>query len=344
MVLSYFKLNTRMCIAMCTSIFTMTKDGKHLLSRTMDFSFPLEPNPIYLPRNYEWLSSITEKPHMNQYGFVGAGRLLGDAYFVADGVNEKGLAVAELYLPGEVYYAERASEEHTNLAPHEFILWLLGNFATIDEIEKELSTIKLVEKAAPVLNFVTPLHWIITDKSGKCVVIEPTDETLFLKDNPVGVMTNTPSLEWHIANLRNYLHVRPKQFDAVKFGEYQATAFSQGTGTSGLPGGFTPPERFVRAAFFKEYIEVAENEEDGVNNAHHILNTVRIPKGIVITADQAVDYSQYVGAMCNESGTYYYSSYDSHQIVKVRITEKLLQTIEPVVFEIAQDESIKELN
>lgn len=329
---------------MCTSIFTITKDNKHLLSRTMDFSFPLEPNPIYLPRDYSWVTDTNNDEHTNQYGFVGAGRLLGKSYFVADGVNEKGLSIAELYLPNEVHYSESVHENAVNLAPHEFILWVLGKFATIAELEANLSEVRLVAQSAPVLNIITPLHWIITDKTGRCVVIEPTEETLVIKDNPIGVMTNSPRIEWHITNLSNYLNVRPKQFDSVKFGDYEAQAFSQGTGTLGLPGGFTPPERFVRAAFLKEHILQAPTEVEGVTNAYHILNTVRIPKGIVVTPEDKDDYSQYVGTMCNESLTYYYSSYENYQITKVTITEELLAAKEPITFETDAFENIKSLN
>jgi len=32
---------------MCTSIFTETEDKKHFLARTIDFSFPLDGNPIF---------------------------------------------------------------------------------------------------------------------------------------------------------------------------------------------------------------------------------------------------------------------------------------------------------
>ncbi|MBC2025789.1 linear amide C-N hydrolase, partial [Listeria booriae] len=35
---------------MCTSLVLETLDGKHLLSRTMDFAFILEANPTISPR------------------------------------------------------------------------------------------------------------------------------------------------------------------------------------------------------------------------------------------------------------------------------------------------------
>lgn len=138
--------------------------------------------------------------------------------------------------------------------------------------------------------------------------------------------------------------MRPKQYPPVKFGEYEARAFSQGTGTMGLPGGYTPPERFVRAAFFKEHIKQPENETEGVSNAYHILSTVRIPKGIVVTADDREDFSQYVGTMCNTSRTYYYTSYENYQISKVKMTDELLASTEPVMFKVQKEEAFKELN
>ena len=317
---------------MCTSIFTKTENGEYILSRTMDYSFPLDATPIYIPRKYQWKTTVNEKQFTCDYGFIGAGRLLGDNYFVADGVNEHGLSVAELYLPGEAVYQDYEDSSKMNLAPHEVILWLLGNVKSINELRQIVTNINIVEAKAPMLNIVTPLHWIITDEQGECVVIEPTEKTLKIKENPVGVMTNTPLLEWHIENLRNYLNVRPKQFEPITIGDYVANPFSQGTGTLGLPGGFTPPERFVRAAFLKEFIAPAKTEEEGINNAYHILNTVKIPKGVVVTAANTEDYTLYTGSMVNNSRTYYFSSYENHQIGKLTLDDQLLTHTDPIVF------------
>lgn len=329
---------------MCTSIFTKTDNGDYILSRTMDYSIPLDANPIYIPRDYEWQTGVNNKSFKTDYAFIGAGRLLGDNYFVADGVNEKGISVAELYLPGEVDYQEEDTKK-INLAPHEVILWLLGNISSIDELTHKISQLNIVGLEAPMLNIVTPLHWIITDDEGSCVVIEPTEKELKIKQNPIGVMTNPPLLEWHIENLRNYLNVRPKQFDPIQFFDYTAKPFSQGTGTLGLPGGYTPPERFIRAAFFKKFIEPAKNEMEGINNAYQILNTVKIPKGIVVTQDGREDYTLYTGSMVNNSRTYYFSSYENHQICKLVLNDALLTHKKPIIFDEYQvHEVFQELN
>lgn len=329
---------------MCTSIFTTTKDNKHLLARTMDFSFPLNPNVLYLPREYEWTSEADKEKHQSKYGLLGAGRLLGTSYFVADGVNEHGLAIAELYLPNKAVYQKELNDEKINLAPHEFITWALGKFKSISDLKTELSKVNLFEVPAPLINTVTPLHWILTDTTGACMVIEPTGKMLHLKENPIGVMTNTPLLEWHIENLSNYLNVRPKQYDPVEFGDYTSHAFSQGTGTLGLPGGYTPPERFVRATFFKENIDQAAVEAEAVTNAVRILATVQIPKGIVVTSEGKEDYSQYLGMMCNESKTYYYTDYNNTRISKVALTDELLERKTPKVFVMKKTEDMNILN
>lgn len=325
---------------MCTSIFTETKDRKHVLARTMDYSFPLDFDVVYLPRAYSWKSSADNASHESNYGFLGAGRSLGTSYFVADGVNEHGLAIAELYLPQKAVYQKQADENKINLAPHEFITWALGEFKSIADLKKKLSKVNLMDVAAPLIDTITPLHWIITDTTGNCMVIEPTQKVLHLKENPVGVMTNTPLLEWHIENLRNYLKVRPKQYEPQQFGNYTANPFSQGTGTMGLPGGYTPPERFVRAAFFKEHIDQAKIETEAVTNSMKILSTVQIPKGIVVTSDDHEDYSQYTGMMCNESKTYYYADYNNTRISKVEMTKELLARTTPKIFVVKKVEDM----
>ncbi|MEA4956654.1 putative protein YxeI [bioreactor metagenome] len=322
---------------MCTSIFTKTEDNKHFLARTMDFSFPLEGNPVFLPRDYNW--HVFGKEMTNKYAMLGTGRGIAGNYIFTDGINEHGLAMAELYLPGEASYNKKEIKGKNNLAPWEFLNWVLGNYKSIKDLEKDLKNIRLIDKEVPILNKSIPLHYIFADKTGKVVVIEPTGGELKFKENPVGVMTNTPNLEWHTQNLRNYLGIQPKQFSSKKYGEFTATPFSQGTGTSHLPGSFTPADRFVRAAFFKEYINKAKNEEEGVTNIWQILSTVRIPKGIVIEDSEGEDFTQYLAAMCLENRSFYFTSYENNQITKAELTDELIDNGDIVIFEVQRNQS-----
>lgn len=68
----------------------------------------------------------------NTYGFVGTGKQLEEFLFI-DGVNEKGLTIAELYFSNEAVYCEYTAEK-INLAPHELLHWVLGNVADIPDL------------------------------------------------------------------------------------------------------------------------------------------------------------------------------------------------------------------
>jgi choloylglycine hydrolase len=103
-------------------------------------------------------------------------------------------------------------------------------------------------------------------------------------DAPLGVMTNAPTYDWHMTNLANYLNLSPKDIDQIKLGDVTIPAFGSGAGMLGLPGDFTPPSRFVRAAMFSQAAVANKTAEDTVFAAFHILNQFDIPKGSVINA------------------------------------------------------------
>lgn len=96
-------------------------------------------------------------------------------------------------------------------------------------------------------------------------------------------MANSPDFHWHITNLRNYINVSPKQQSKVYWENVYLTPFGQAAGTINLPGGFTSPERFVRTAFLKTHTEIPKNRFKAIMTCFHIMNSVSIPKGIVLT-------------------------------------------------------------
>src|SRR5208283_660310 len=85
--------------------------------------------------------------------------------------------------------------------------WILGNFATIDEVKAHFDKVVLVPVVVEAIKQAPPVHFVIHDRSGKSVVIEPVDNTLKIHDNPLGVMSNAPAFDWHMTNLRNYINL-----------------------------------------------------------------------------------------------------------------------------------------
>ena len=165
---------------------------------------------------------------------------------------------------------------------------MLANFATVDEVREAVKTIVLVPTPVPGLGSakgaVAGAHFFIQDKSGKSLVVEPVDGTLKLHEAPLGVMTNAPTYDWHMTNLAAYINLSVKDIDSAKLGPLTLTAFGSGAGMLGLPGDFTPPSRFVRAAAFSQAAAPNATAEDTVLAAFHILNQFDIPKGSVVNS------------------------------------------------------------
>lgn len=325
---------------MCTSI-TLANEQTNFLARTMDFGFELDGRPTLIPRNYSFTTDLGKQLTF-PLGFVGTGRKL-NSYLFADGVNEKGLAIAELYFPTEASYLEKAAPEKLTLAPHEFIMWVLGTVSSIEELKKRIDEVAVVHQENQLLGIVLPLHFIVTDTTGKTVVIETHDKALTIKENPIHVMANSPRFEWHIQNLNNYLFLQPTNFPTKSFGDLPAAPFGQGSGTYGLPGGYTSPERFVRAAYLRSYISETETIDSALAGIFHILDNVTIPKGVNIKNDGSTDYTQYRAAFDTKNQCYYFNPYDTSEVFKVQLTETRLNASEPIEFNISTGFKVTEL-
>lgn len=315
---------------MCTSLTFESENNQYFLARTMDFGFELSGKPVAIPRNYTWTRQLGGTETV-RYGFIGTGRKLAD-YVFADGVNEKGLAIAELYYPNEASYQPKPIEDKLNLAPHELILWILGEISSIEELRRRISEVALINEEVSLLGLVPPLHFILTDPSGETVVLETNDQLLTIKSNPMGVMTNSPELEWHLKNLNNYLGIQPTNFAAKKYNGQSVSPFGQGSGTFGLPGGYTSPERFVRTTYLRSLTEKGTSTNEAVNNIFQILNNVTIPKGVNIKDDGSVDYTQYRAVFNSSQQTYYFNPYHTQEVFFLQLTDALLTAATPVEF------------
>ena len=127
--------------------------------------------------------------------------------------------------------------------------------------------------------FVPPVHYIVHDAGGGCAVLEYVETQLKVHKNHLGVLTNSPTFDWHVTNLRNYINLGVTGLPPLKLEGKAFAPFGQGSGMLGLPGDFTPPSRFIRAVAFTQSALPVDKAEDGVKQAFHILNQFDIPKG-----------------------------------------------------------------
>ena len=110
------------------------------------------------------------------------------------------------------------------------------------------------------------------------------------------------------------------QSEDTEWGCVRLTPFGQGAGTFGLPGDYTPPSRFVRTAFQKSCTPPPADADDAAVTCFHLMESVSIPKGIVMTSRDTTDYTQYTAFINLSSKEYFFKTYYNSQIMTARLS------------------------
>lgn len=146
---------------------------------------------------------------------------------------------------------------------------------------------------------------------------QPFVSHTFKTATTLGVVTNSPTYDWHMTNLRNYITVNPNNVQSGKIGKLELQAFGMGNGMWGLPGDFSPPSRFVRAALFSANAIPSDNAAEGIDHVFHILNNFDLPRGIARTNQDgtiSADFTQMTTARDPQNLRFYYKTYDDQTI------------------------------
>jgi len=302
---------------MCTAITLRSFQGAAYLGRTMDFSYPLAPHMYFVPEDCRWNNAVTGGELQNPYSFIGIGQELDGMLGFFDGVNEHGFAAAALYFAGSARYDDTAENSPAaQVASYDVLRYLLGHCASVEDLCGQMEHTYIVGMADPLTGTVAPLHWIAADRTGSCAVLEQTARGAELLNNPIGVLANSPDFLGQMTNLRGYAEVSPRQRENAVWGGAELTPFGQGGGTSPLPGGFSSPERFVRASYLKTHIPTPESHMAAVTSFFQVMKNVSVPRGAVVTARGTDDYTQYTALMSLQTGEYFISTYENPQIKK----------------------------
>ena len=329
---------------MCTGLALETKDGLHLFGRNMDIEYSFNQSIIFIPRNFKCVNKSNKKELTTKYAVLGMGTIFDDYPTFADGMNEKGLGCAGLNFPVYVSYSKEDIEGKTNIPVYNFLLWVLANFSSVEEVKEALKNANIVD--IPISENIpnTTLHWMISDITGKSIVVEQTKEKLNVFDNNIGVLTNSPTFDWHVANLNQYVGLRYNQVPEFNLGDQSLTALGQGTGLVGLPGDFTPASRFIRVAFLRD--AMIKNDKDSIDliEFFHILNNVAMVRGSTRTVEEKSDLTQYTSCMCLEKGIYYYNTYENNQINAIDMNKENLDGNEIKTYKYNKTLSINHVN
>ena len=311
----------------CTGVTLKAKDGSFVFGRTMEFAHEMNSEVIVIPRNFKFTGVTSTGGNGLQWEtkFAAVGANFNDTPVIIDGINEKGLSCDMLYFPGFAdYQSVTDSDNPKTIAPWQLGTWILTKFQSVLEVKEYLPQIKVPNVIFKKWNMVPPMHAIVTDAQGNSIVIEYTKGQLNIHDNEYGVLTNSPTFDWMITNIRNYLRLSPNNLAEITVAGKSLTPFGEGSGMFGVPGDFTPPSRFIRALFFSLASLTKDNSTDTVMQAFHILNNFDIPQGTVRpdTGEvTAYDWTQWIAVHDLSKRIYYYKTEGNSRIRVVNLLE-----------------------
>lgn len=323
---------------MCTGIRLISEDGFVVYARTLEFARPINSKIIFIPRLVQFVGNTSDKnrPGLSwktKYAAVGANA--ENEIGIIDGVNEEGLAGGLFYLPEYAeYQTVHAHEFSKSLAPWELMTWILTTCKTIEDVKNKIVEIKVGNVVFNEWNVIPPIHAIVHDPQGKSLVIEYIDGSLHLHDNPLGVITNAPTFDWHMTNLKNYLFLSPLNAPPRTIAGITFNPLGQGSGMLGMPGDFTPPSRFVRAVFLSHCVNQRKDTAQTCATAFHVLELFNIPHGVICIKDNGktfYDYTQWTSAIDLHNKCYYFHTYTNRAIRMINLFDFNFDAKEPKI-------------
>ncbi|WP_281612590.1 choloylglycine hydrolase family protein [Flammeovirga sp. SubArs3] len=267
----------------CTGIRLVAEDGSIRYGRTMEWgAFDLFSKVAIVPKGYAFSSLTPEgnngKKFEAKYGIVGLDMLGKD--LIIDGMNDAGLSVGIFYFPNLAKYTEYdPSQAENTISSQDVVNYILAQYATVDEVKEGIQNVAVVGVVEEAIGIEVDGHWMVTDASGESIVIEFVDGQLHIHDAPLGVITNAPSYDWHMTNLRNYLNLDFNSAPSKTISGVEFKPTGMGSGMVGLPGDMTPTSRFVRAAAWTQTTRPMENSEESLYEMFRILDNFNLSLG-----------------------------------------------------------------
>ena len=298
---------------MCTAVHYKT--GSTYFGRTLDLEYHYREEVVVTPRNFP-LTFRKMGEMKSHYAIIGMATVADGCPLYYEAANEHGLAMAGLNFPGNAhYFAEMPDKD--NIAPFEFVPWVLGQCRNLMQARQLLSRLSLCNICFSEELPLSPLHWLLADGEGS-ITVESVAEGLKIYENPVGVLTNNPPFDYQMTHLCDYLNLSSSEPEN-RFGYDGLKPCSKGMGAVGLPGDLSSASRFVRAAFTKCNSVSGAGEAESVSQFFHILGSVAQTRGCVRLPDGRYEITRYTSCINLQQGIYYYSTYENPGICAVSL-------------------------
>ena len=304
---------------MCTALKTGSCFG-----RTLDLEYTYAEQVVLSPRDFPF--SMRHRPALTRhYAILGMATVAEGFPLYYDALNEHGLAMAGLNFPHSAMYSPATEGD---VASFELIPLVLGQCENVEEAKRLLAGVRVCNTAFSEAFQPTRLHWMIADTKTS-IVVEAVEEGVKIYDNPVGVMTNEPPFSSLLEQWEPFAHLTAEEPTPTP------PHLGRGSGSLGLPGDFTSPSRFVRAAFIAAH---SAAEGDVAGQFFHAMAAVEVPRGCLRLSDGKWVVSQYTSCMELREKVYYYRTYGCQRIHAVRM---VTEGVALVAYPLPQSEDVK---
>ncbi len=325
---------------MCTSF--NFKQGYY--GRNMDLEYPLPSSRIIItPIGYDLKYRHLNKNINIKYPMIGMGMVVENYPLYYDAMNSEGLYMAGLNFNTFAHFND-VDKTKENITTFELVLHVLGQAKNVKEAKELIKDINLTNTQFNQYLGVGQLHWLICDTKD-AIVLECTKDGLKIYDNPLGVLTNNPTFDYHLLNINNYININPRNATSDFSENIELRNFSQGVGTTGLPGGLSSVDRFIRCTYTKMTSMCDDNEIANVTQVFHILSSVSITTGTVLCEDDKIETTLSSSCASKSTLSYYYKVYTNNQINCVSMNNVDLNNNKQLyVYDLERNQDIKYIN
>jgi len=289
----------------CTAVDLVATDKSVIAGRTMEWAFDMKWTLISQPKGTVLTlvapkaTGLPEKKVTTKYAVVGVSAGIIPGGSMLDGQNSQGLSMSGNFLPGFTQYQTVTPQDRDYQSVLTFGSWALGSFADVAELREALKTMKVwADDTLPSGPTPPTIHFVFVDRGGAGIVVEYVKGEVNIHDNVAHVLTNAPTYDWHLNNIRNYLSLSTVGVSQRQIGSVNVTEIGQGGGLIGLPGDYTPPSRFVRATALRHTVTAPKTAGEAIQAVAHVLNNVDIPQGVAQSRGPdgklVSDYTQWV--------------------------------------------------
>ncbi len=324
---------------MCTAITYKTKD--FYIGRTLDYDFSYKEEIAITPRNY--IFNFREMGTIDKhYAMIGVAHIENNYPLYYDAINERGLGMVGLNFVGNAEY-KFENENKDNIAPFEFIPWVLSQCSSVEEAKYILKRINITKTRFNDNLPIAELHWLIADKN-EAITVEAVKDGVKIYNNPAGALTNNPPFNEQMFQLNNYMNLSAKAPQNNFCEKLPLKPYSHGMGALGLPGDLSSESRFARVVFTKMNSVSGDSETESVGQFFHILGTVNQTKGCCDTGNENYEITIYTSCCNADKGIYYYTTYENHQITAVDMYKENINGFSLICYPLISEEQIKNQN